>query len=298
MNDTTYQEKVKILTQKLLEAEAVVVGAASGMSAAAGYHFWYQADSLFRNVFGDFYKKYGFEGTFNGFYYPYKSSEERWAYIARLIHLIYECKTGQVYYDLMDLLKDKNYYVLTTNQDIQFTRVVPEEKLSAIQGDWRYFQCGRRCCDELVYNKELVYQMNDSIEDTRIPSELIPHCPHCGAEMEPWVRSYVFLEGKKYREEYRKLNEFLKESVNKKVLFLELGVGRMTPMFIQEPFWKMTYAWPQAYYISINPKDALLPDVLSEKGIAVREDIAKVLVDVKTLMGGEAANETNIRAIS
>lgn len=279
-----YEEQVRILAQKIQEADAIIVGAASGMSAAAGYHYWYESDELFLKEFGEFKKHYGTDGAFNTFYYPYRTSEERWAFIAKLVHLIYESKTGKAYYDLMDLIQNKNYYVVTTNQDIQFTRVVPEDRLSAIQGDWRYFQCGRRCHDEIYFNKEQIYKMNHAVEGTRIPSELVPHCPKCGAEMEPWIRSYVFLEGKKYQEEYNKYNAFLLKNRERKVLFLELGVGRMTPMFIQEPFWKMTYAWPHAYYVSINPWDALLPEALEEKGMAIHADIAKVLVDTKCIL--------------
>ena len=67
------------------------------------------------------------------------------------------------------------------------------------------------------------------------------------------------------------------------MLFLEICVGRMTPMFIQEPFWNMTYALPQAFYITVNPKDAYLPKELENKGLAIREDIAEVLIDTKKL---------------
>ena len=196
--------------------------------------------------------------------------------------MILDAKTGQPYYDLHDILKDKNYYILTTNQDTQFTRVFPEEKISAIQGDWRYFQCSRRCHDELYSSVDTLHKLNKSIdENLKVPKNMIPRCPKCGAEMEPWVRSWTFLEGKKYREEYNKLNAFLKANKNKKILFLELGVGRMTPMFIQEPFWQMTYAWPDAYYITINPRDALVPEELKQKGFAIYEDIAKVLADAR-----------------
>ena len=135
---------------------------------------------------------------------------------------------------------------------------------------------------------ETLHKLNDSIDaDLRVPSELIPRCPKCGAEMEPWVRSWVFLEGRKYREEHSKLNAFLKKNMHKKVLFLELGVGRMTPMFIQEPFWNMTYAWPNAFYITINPRDAIVPEELKQKGLAIREDIAKVLTDTRKISNEE-----------
>lgn len=283
-DNTTHLKNTKILVEKIQDADAVLVGAAAGMSASCGYNFFYQNDAIFEKYLGEFGRKYGFTGAFNGFYYRYPSREAHWAFLARMTYMEYECATGQPYYDLMELLKDKNYHIMTTNQDFQFTRVVPEEKLSAIQGDSRYYQCSRRCHDELYYNKEIAYAMNDAIDENLcIPSEMIPRCPECGAEMEPWVRGFTFLEGKKYKEEYRKINEFLEKNKDRKILFLELGVGRMTPMFIQEPFWNLTYSLPRAFYITINPKDAILPQALAGKGLAVKEDIAAVLRDAVAL---------------
>lgn len=283
-DNTTHLKNTKILVEKIQDADAVLVGAAAGMSASCGYNFFYQNDAIFEKYLGEFGRKYGFTGAFNGFYYRYPSREAHWAFLARMTYMEYECATGQPYYDLMELLKDKNYHIMTTNQDFQFTRVVPEEKLSAIQGDSRYYQCSRRCHDELYYNKEIAYAMNDAIDENLcIPSEMIPRCPECGAEMEPWVRGFTFLEGKKYKDEYRKINEFLEKNKDRKILFLELGVGRMTPMFIQEPFWNLTYSLPRAFYITINPKDAILPQALAGKGLAVKEDIAAVLRDAVAL---------------
>ena len=292
VNNIRFQN-IKTLVDKIENADAILVGAAAGMSAACGYNFFYQNDEIFEKYLGEFGRKYGYRGAFNGFYYHYPSPEAHWAFLARMGYMEYECETGKPYYDLMELIKDRNYHIMTTNQDFQFTRVVPEEKLSAIQGDSRYFQCSRRCHDEIYYNKEMIYAMNDAIDENLcIPSEMIPRCPKCGAEMEPWVRGYTFLEGKKYKDEYRKINEFLEENKEKKILFLELGVGRMTPMFIQEPFWNLTYSLPQAYYITINPKDAILPQALSGKGIAIKEDIASVLSDAVALIRGNTEYAT------
>lgn len=281
MENMSYEGQINLLTEHVQKAGAIVIGAASGMSAAAGFRFYYERDKDFIDGLGEFEKKYGFHNAFDGFYYRYRTSEERWAYIARFACMILDAKTGQPYYDLYEILKDKNYYILTTNQDTQFTRIYPEEKISAIQGDWRYLQCVRRCHDGLYDAVEPLHKLDNAIDaDLKVPSDMIPRCPRCGAEMEPWVRSYVFLEGRKYREEYNKLNTFLTANKDKSILFLELGVGRMTPMFIQEPFWNLTYALPNAFYITINPRDAILPEELKEKGLAIREDIAKVLSDV------------------
>lgn len=279
------------LLEKIETADAILIGAAAGMSAACGFNFFYQNDSYFQKYLGAFHEKYGFTGAFNGFYYRYPSSEARWAFLARMGYMEYECETGKPYYDLMELLEGKNYHIMTTNQDFQFTRVAPEEKLSAIQGDSRYFQCSRRCHDEIFYNKEMIYAMNDAIDENLcIPTDLIPRCPQCGAELEPWVRGYTFLEGEKYRDEYRKINEFLNRNRNDRILFLELGVGRMTPMFIQEPFWNLTYRLPKAYYITVNPRDALLPRELAQKGLAIKEDIAAVLQEAVALKNNRGNN--------
>ena len=276
--ENAYQKNARTLLDKLNSAEAILVGAAAGMSASCGYNFFYQNDAIFQKYLGDFHKKYGFTGAFNGFYYHYPSPEAHWAFLVRMGYMEYECPTGQPYYDLMELLEGKNYHIMTTNQDFQFTRVVSEEKLSAIQGDSRYYQCSRRCHDQIYYNKDMVYAMNAAIDENLcIPAKMIPRCPKCGAQMEPWVRGYTFLEGAKYKDEYRKINEFLEKNKEKKILFLELGVGRMTPMFIQEPFWNLTYSLPKAFYITINPKDAILPREIEQKGLAIKEDIALVL---------------------
>jgi NAD-dependent SIR2 family protein deacetylase len=278
-----YQDNIEMILQKIEEADAIVVGGAAGMSAAAGYN-WYRDDENFRKYFDAFAQKYGIDSIFGGFYYKFRTEEERWAYLATLINFVAKVPIGQPYKDLYDILKDKNYYILTTNQDTQFLQVFPEEKVSAIQGNWTYLQCSGPCHDGIYPYAEQAEELCNHIEGTEIPSSMVPKCPECGGPMELWVRSFVFLEGAKFKDEHSKYSEFLLENKDKKVLFLELGVGLMTPMFIKEPFWNMTYSWPDAYYITINPNPEhnLLPRELKDKGLAVHEDIAKVLQDVRT----------------
>ena len=278
MQDQQYQDYILTLLQKIEEAEAIIVGGAAGMSAAAGLN-WYEADETFQQYFGEFADKYGIDSIFYGFYHPFEAKEERWAYIATLIKYVYETEAGQTYLDLKELLQEKDYFVLTTNQDAQFSKVFPQENVAAIQGDWRYFQCSRRCHDQIYWNKELVENMYQNIEETSIPTELIPTCPVCGHELEPWVRSRVFLEGNDFRNELIKFQLFLAKNKYKNILFLELGVGTMTPMFIKEPFWELTETLPLASYISINPNDAVIPKKIENKGLAINEDIAQVLHD-------------------
>lgn len=274
-----YQDHINTLREKIEEAEVIVVGGAAGMSEAIGHSSFYHADENFQKHFGKFADKYGFQNLFMGYHHPYPTSEERWAFLATEMKLIHDAEVGRPYLDLLKLLQGKNYFVVTTNQDAQFSKTFPEEKVSLLQGDLRYLQCGSPCHDQIYFNQEQVEEMYANIDGTRIPTELIPVCSKCGQAMEPWIRSFVFLEGSSYQNELRKYNEFLIENKDKKILFLELGVGTMTPMFIKEPFWNMTYSLPNAYYITINPKDALVPQELSEKGLGIKEDIARVLQD-------------------
>lgn len=117
-------------------------------------------------------------------------------------------------------------------------------------------------------------------EGTAVPTELIPRCPHCGSEAFPWVRGYGnFLQGKKYEEQYEKASRYILKHKDEKILFLELGVGRMTPMFIQEPFWNLTLSFPKARYIAVNDRYDFLPEEIEEKGMVIVADIARVLQD-------------------
>ena len=236
-----YDEQVEYLLEKVHEADAVMVGGASGMSAAAGYA-WYATDPLFRKYFGRFIDRYGITGIFDGLYYHYETKEERWAFLVSILHFVNQCEVRQTYQDLRTLLQNKDFFVVTTNQDTLFSQTFGEDKVSTIQGDWRYFQCAARCHDKIYPAMEAAERLYAKIEDCRIPTDEIPKCPVCGGDMEPWVRSFVFLEGRKYHEEYDKWTRFLQAYKNKKILFLELGVGRMTPMFIQEPIEKTPYS--------------------------------------------------------
>ncbi len=278
MFDQIYQGHVEMLLQKIEEADAIIVGGASGLSNSAGYN-WYGSSGAIWGNFNEFEKAYGVHSLWEALYYNYSSSEERWGYFTKLINYLYAAEPGQPYLDLYQLIRDKDYLVVTTNQDFQFTKVFPEEKICLIQGDWRYLQCKNRCHDHVYYNETLIREMHSKLDGTKIPSNLIPTCSACGEEMEPWIRSFAFLEGSFWKKQITKYQFYLMKNKYKKILFLELGAGPMTPMFIKEPFWEMTDSLPRAYYISINSKDALVPPAIEEKGLAINEDIARVFQD-------------------
>ncbi len=281
----SYDEQVERLVREVEEADCVLVGGASGLSAAGGGDFYYGDTPSFRAHFGKFAEKYGLKGAFDGSFRQWGTPEEKWAYLSTFLHTTQTAPVRQPYLDLDGLLAGKDFFVLTTNQDTQFVKLYPEEKVAEIQGDHRFFQCARCCTDDTWDAVEPVRQMIDAQGDgTRIPTELIPRCPHCGGEAFPWVRGYGnFLQGKKYEGEYRKVSDWIAAHADRRLLLLELGVGRITPMFIQEPFWNLTLSLPDARYVAVNDRYDFLPAQIADKGMVVVADIARVLADARAL---------------
>lgn len=283
-----YEEQINILAEKIKEADHILVGGASGLSAAGGGDFYYEDNMSFRKYFGKFAEKYGIKGAFSGMQYQWPSREEYWGYLATFLHTTQHAEIREPYKDLQAILKGKDYFILTTNQDTQAIKAFPENKVAQIQGDHRFFQCSEQCSDEVWDAVEPVEKMIEAMGDgTRIPTELIPRCPNCGAEAFPWVRGYGnFLEGTRYHQEYQKVSDdVLAHLHDNHLLMIELGVGRMTPMFVQEPFWALTGSLEGSYDVMINRDYQFLPEEIEDKGQAIKGDIAQSLVDVRKALG-------------
>ncbi len=276
-----YDEQIQTLVEKIQEADCVIIGGASGLSAAGGGDFYYEDNASYRKYFGKYAEKYGFKGAFAGSFYHYDDPAEKWGYLATFLHTTQTAEIRKPYLDLDKLLADKDFFVITTNQDTQFVKLYPEDKVAELQGDHRFFQCSRQCTDDTWDSVETVNTLIEAMgENTAVPRDMIPRCPHCGAEAFPWVRGYGnFLQGTKYDEEYQKASDYIQAHKDKKILFIEMGVGRMTPMFIQEPFWLLTNTFKHSFYISMNDKYAFVPKGIEDRAIAIKGDIAKTLAD-------------------
>lgn len=276
-----YTEQIATLLREIKEADCVIVGGASGLSAAGGGDFYYEDNASYRKYFGRYAEKYHFKGAFDGMMRPWDDRQEFWGYLATFLHTTQTSGIREPYRNLDYLLQEKDFFILTTNQDTQFVKLYPENKVAEIQGDHRFFQCAKCCTDDTWDAVKPVEQMIEAMGDgTAVPEELIPRCPHCGEEAFPWVRGYGnFLQGKKYEEQYEKISRYVLEHKDKKILFLELGVGRLTPMFIQEPFWNLTLSFPEARYIAVNDRYDFLPKEIEDKGMVIVGDIGEVLKD-------------------
>lgn len=275
----TEQDKIDKLRELIDSADAIVVGTASGMSAASGknWRYFYQDDDVYKKIAGGLREKYGDRNFFDAYYDNRMTPGEHWAIKLRSMEHTRKSEPGEAYEDLKELLKDKNYYFVTTNQDALLYRLFPADRITRLQGDWRYFQCKSRCHDTVYENDKIVDELLPKIEGDSLPENLIPRCPRCGGEMTEWVRSREFLQGSLYQKEYDRYINFIRSNMDKKILFLELGVGMMTPMFIKEPFMNMTYQLPYATYVTINPKHAIIPKEIASKSLDIQDDIAYVL---------------------
>ncbi len=221
---STQTTSVELLAHELESADAIVVGAGAGLSTSAGYEY---GGERFRENFADFEAKYGFHDMYSGGFYPFPNDEERWAYWSRFIMLNrYTDAPKDTYSTLLTLLDGKDYFVLTTNVDHCFQRTgFDKRRLFYTQGDYGLWQCSRPCCDKTWDNEELVRRMYAEQRDMRVPMELVPRCPVCGAPIAMNLRSDdTFVQDEGWYAAAGRYSDFLRRHEGLHVLYLELGV--------------------------------------------------------------------------
>ena len=272
-----YSAQIKNLQAALNEADAVVIGAGAGLSTSAG--FTYDGER-FEKYFSDFYARYGFSDMYSGGFYPYATPEEHWAYWSRYIYINrYLDAPKPVYDDLLKLVQDKDYFVITTNVDHCFQKAgFDKKRLFYTQGDYGLFQCSEPCCQETFENEAVIREMVKRQEDMKVPTELLPTCPHCGKPLTMNLRSdNKFVEDEGWHKAAERYENFLRTRAGEKILFLELGVGYNTPVIIKYPFWQMTAKNPNATYACINRGQAVCPQEIETQSICMDADIGQVL---------------------
>ncbi|MGM9670727.1 MAG: SIR2 family NAD-dependent protein deacylase [Oscillospiraceae bacterium] len=276
-----YSQKIERLKAELQSADAILIGAGSGLSTSAGLTY---GGERFLKYFSDFHEKYGITDMYSGGFYPFPSLEEYWAWWSRHIYYNrYDVMPDKPYADLLELVLDKNYFVLTTNVDHQFQLAgFDKARLFYTQGDYGLWQCSEACHQATYDNEATVRQMIAEQADMRVPSELIPHCPKCGKPQTPNLRcddSFVQDEG--WYAAARRYEDFLHLHRNGRILFLELGVGGNTPGIIKVPFLRMTAQNPKATYACINLGEAITTRGLEAQSILFDADIGAVLSDLR-----------------
>ena len=273
-------DNITRLKEELDTADAVVIGAGSGLSASAGFTY---TGERFRQYFGDFIEKYGFHDMYSGGFYPFDGLEEHWAYWSRYIYINrYLDAPKPVYHDLLKLVQGKEYFVLTTNVDHCFQKAgFDKHRLFYTQGDYGLWQCSKPCHQKTYDNEAVVRRIMAEQKDMKIPSELVPHCPRWGTPMSMNLRADdTFVEDEGWHAAAQRYTDFLRRHEEQHILFLELGVGGNTPAIIKYPFWRMTYQNPKAVYACVNLSEAYCPKEIQKRAICIDGDIGKLLCEL------------------
>lgn len=282
------------LREALDSVDAVVIGAGAGLSASAGFAY---TGERFEKYFCDFIEKYHFRDMYSGGFFSYPTQEEHWAYWSRYIYINrYMNAPKAVYNKLYELVKDKDYFVLTTNVDHCFQKAgFDKHRLFYTQGDYGLFQCSKPCHAATYENEDTIRKMvraqgyvigengvlilpEDITPKMAIPTELIPHCPKCGKPMSMNLRADdTFVEDEGWHCASERYAEFLRRHQNMKVLFLEAAVGFNTPTIVKYSFWHMVSEWKNAVYACLNYGEACVPDEIKKKSICINGDIGEIL---------------------
>ena len=286
-------ENIQKLHNALQSADAIVVGAGAGLSTAAGFTY---SGERFERHFADFIRQYGFTDMYTAGFYPFPTEEHYWAYWSRHIYYNrYVPAPKPVYENLLKLLKDKNYFVITTNVDHQFQKAgFDKQRLFYTQGDYGLLQCAKPCHQKTYDNEEIIRKMIDATVETvhapslQIPTELVPKCPVCGGKMVPNLRSdETFVEDEGWHAASQRYTDFLTRYKDGWVLFLDLGSGGNTPIIFKIPFIKMTMQNPNATYATVNLGEAFTLEQIEGRSIVIDADIANVIEQLLTLTLGE-----------
>ena len=276
-----YNSRILQAKQAIKQADYIIIGAGSGLSAAAGLK--YSGEKFERN-YKEFIEKYHFEDLYSASFYDFGSQEEKWAFFAKMIKLNrYNEKPLKLYQKLYEIVKDKNYFVLSTNVDGQFFNSgFDKDKVFEVQGDYCYLQCENACHNKLYYNKELVEKWIQNTVDCKIPSNLVMKCPVCGGNMDMNLRKDAnFVQDSNWYDMSRKYDEFLGRTKDKNVVLLEIGVGFNTPGIIRFPFEQMTNNSKKTTLIRINKDYPSTMLEIKNKTILFNEDTNEIIEDLK-----------------
>ena len=279
-----YEDQIDRAAKNIRNTDCVIIGAGAGASTAAGIQY---GGKRFTDNFAEFIKKYGeyyMTDMYAAGFYPYPSEEAKWGYWSK--HALmnrFDPPALPLYTELYDLVKNKEYFVLTTNVDHQFYKAgFDAQRIFATQGDYGKIQCQKACHPKTYDAKDLFRKMDKARRDCLIPSELVPKCPVCGGNMAMNLRcDNYFVEDEAWHEAADRYTGFLEQNKDKKVVLLELGVGFNTPIIIRFPFEKMVRENSSYSLIRMNMDEAVVPESFGKRAIGIGGDMAKAITDIR-----------------
>lgn len=283
--ETDYEEQIAQAKEAIAGAEYILIGAGAGLSAAAGLTY---GGKRFTDNFPEFIEKYGMTDMYSAGFYPFPNEEARWGYWSKHVYVNrIEPQALKLYQLLYELVKDKPYFVLTTNADHQFYKAgFGEERIFATQGDYGYIQCMRGCHNNVYDDEEMMVQMHQARKDCLVPSYMVPKCPVCGGPMTMNLRcDQYFVEDDAWHRAEENFGRFLEECEDRKTVLFELGIGFNTPTIVRFPFERLAAKKKNMTLLRLNRDEAIVPESLGDRAIGINADMKKSLEDIAAKAG-------------
>ncbi len=278
---TDFSERIQLARQRLDQADAIVIGAGAGLSAAAGLDY---SGPQFKKEFADYIARYGFPDLYSSSFHEFPTEEERWARWARHIdYARFRPEAFELYRRLYDLVRNRNYFVITTNVDGQFRKAgFASDKLFEVQGDYGLMQCAVGCHPKTYSDKETVENILRHSHDLTVDRQYVPVCPVCGGNMDVHVRKNgFFVQDEDWVKAAVRYEKFMAEyAATKRIVLLELGIGYNTPTIIRYPFEQITYRNPDATLIRLNSEYPDGPVETAARTISFTENMQEVITDL------------------
>lgn len=282
-----YDEQIGKAAEIIDKAEYILVGAGAGLSAAAGLTY---SGKRFTDNFKEFIEKYGMKDMYSAGFYPFPSEEARWGYWSKHVYVNrIEPEALPLYKKLYELVKNKRYFVLTTNTDHQFYKAgFGTDNIFATQGDYGLIQCQKGCHQKTYDDIDMIKQMDQARRDCLVPSYMVPKCPVCGGPMAMNLRcDRYFVEDEAWHNAERRFGDFIEECHNGEVALLELGAGFNTPTIVRFPFERMVRENKNMRLIRLNLNEAIVPESFGERAIGINRDMNESITDIIDRARGE-----------
>ena len=275
------REKASLILDKIQNADYILIGASNGLEISEGYNM-FANDARYHNYFGDFERKYGIASIFKGFFYPFPSDAESWAFMSRVFTTnLYNVTSSEIMNHLYDLVKAQKHFVVTSNGMDHFALAGFDRKnLFEIEGSYQGMQCASGCHDIVYPNSDLVIEMAKQQKDCKVPEHLLPKCPKCGGRMQPHLAiNQYFVRDQAWQTQYKAYQQFIIDAHDKNLVVLEFGIGKRNQM-IKAPLMHLVHKEPKATYITFNKNELYIPAAIAEKSIGIDEDIGAALKEL------------------
>lgn len=266
------------IAKEINEADGILIGASNGLSIAEGYNI-FANDKRYQSHFSDFQQKYGFRSLIQGSFSHFSSENEMWSYYSRMAYYYaYPEHPSNLMQTLYELVKDKPYFVVTSNTDNHFEMSGFEsDSIFELEGNMTEMQCARGCHENVYPNREAILSMREHEQGITIPAQYLPKCPVCGGAMQLHIpMNQCFIHGAKMQQQNQHYQEFIHRFHGKRLLILEFGIGARNQM-IKAPLMQLAYQESNAFYITFNKGELYIAPEIQSKALGVDGDLSLIL---------------------